>query len=308
MGVVANTVFANGLVLKANSSDTITGSNPIGLNDTFADALSLSGLAVGGSGSPASQTIAGALTISGALTLSSAVNSHMTVVSSAGPYAVAATDSYIAVTYTGGAMTITLPSSPTTGRVVCVKDGAGLAATNNITITATQTIDGVAGGTGVVINQNYGSLCLVYTGSVWFLYDFGVTPNVLSLTTVGSQTVTGPVVFSSAITLSGAATFSSAMYGHITTLSTAGPYAVGANDRYLVVTYTGAAMTITMPSSPTAGRLISVKDGVGGASVRNITITASQTIDGIAGGTGVVIAQNYGAIDLLYTGSVWVIT
>ena len=200
MGVVANTVFADGLVLKANSSDVISSSNPIGLNDVLADALSLSGIPVGGSGSPGAQTIAGALTVSGALTLSSAEFTNPTVVSGAGPYAILATDRYISVTYTAtGAITLTLPSLPTKGRIIAIKDGGGNAATNNITVTGTQTIDGVAGGTGVVIAQNYGAINLVYTGSVWLLFDYGTVTNALSLTQGSTpQTVTGPIVFSSA--------------------------------------------------------------------------------------------------------------
>lgn len=76
----------------------------------------------------------------------------------------AATD-YVVACNRAGAIALALMASPETGRTFRVKDISGAAAANNITITpAAGNID--ASGT-YVINTNYGSVDLVYTGSAW---------------------------------------------------------------------------------------------------------------------------------------------
>jgi hypothetical protein len=59
MGVKASPLFVDGQVLKANTSDVITNSNPVGLNDILSDALSLS--------QATSQTVTSPLVLSGGL-------------------------------------------------------------------------------------------------------------------------------------------------------------------------------------------------------------------------------------------------
>jgi hypothetical protein len=64
-----------------------------------------------------------------------------------------------------GAVTITLPLAPVTGREIVIKDGKGDAATNNITISGNgKTIDGNA---NFVINNNYDSVTIIYNGTQW---------------------------------------------------------------------------------------------------------------------------------------------
>lgn len=76
----------------------------------------------------------------------------------------AATD-YVLACNRAGAIALALMASPETGRTFRVKDISGAAAANNITITpAAGNIDGAA---SYVINTNYGSIDLVYTGSEW---------------------------------------------------------------------------------------------------------------------------------------------
>jgi hypothetical protein len=59
---------------------------------------------------------------------------------------------------------VVLPASPV-GTVFIVKDAAGVAAINNITVSAiASTIDGSASAT---INANYGSLQFIYNGIEW---------------------------------------------------------------------------------------------------------------------------------------------
>jgi hypothetical protein len=92
----------------------------------------------------------------------------VSVFTGTGSYSVVTTDRYVIINKASGAATsVVLPASPATGRIITIKDGKGDAATNNITITASQNIDGVSGGTGVVINIAYASIDLVFTGTIW---------------------------------------------------------------------------------------------------------------------------------------------
>lgn len=80
------------------------------------------------------------------------------------PYTVVPQDAFIPVD-SSAARTINLPSSPRIGQKHTIKDNAGLAATNNITIVpAAGNIDGA---TSYIISTNYGSVDLVYNGSQW---------------------------------------------------------------------------------------------------------------------------------------------
>jgi hypothetical protein len=78
------------------------------------------------------------------------------------PYTIA-NESMVFVNTTGGAITVNLPTSPVTGRTIIVKD-SGNGATNNVTVSALATIDGSL---TYVIDNGYGSVTLVYTGSSW---------------------------------------------------------------------------------------------------------------------------------------------
>jgi hypothetical protein len=88
------------------------------------------------------------------------------VVTASGPIAVATSDYVIIVRKTtGAATTVDLPVSPTVGQTFVIKDGKGDAHTNNITlIPASGTIDGA---TTYVMNTNYASKEIIYTGVEW---------------------------------------------------------------------------------------------------------------------------------------------
>lgn len=79
------------------------------------------------------------------------------------------TDDLLSYTTLTAARTVTLPDGLTLppGRTVTIKDEAGTAATNNLTIATTsgQTIDGAA---TKVINTNYGFVRLYWSGTAWF--------------------------------------------------------------------------------------------------------------------------------------------
>jgi len=87
------------------------------------------------------------------------------IVSTTSNYNISNTEYLISVGTLGAPITIYLPSSPQTGRVIYVKDTAGGSQTNNITVDGNgKNIDGSA---TFIINVNYASVSLVYTGSQW---------------------------------------------------------------------------------------------------------------------------------------------
>ena len=84
-------------------------------------------------------------------------------------YEMRSRDSYIGVTDTTAARTITLPDVSRAGesKIVIINDESGGAGANNITVAGfgSDTIDGSATAT---IAANYGSLTLICDGSNWF--------------------------------------------------------------------------------------------------------------------------------------------
>jgi len=82
--------------------------------------------------------------------------------------AVAVSDYFLCLDPTSNAITTNLPSSPALGLTFLIKDCTGKAATNNITVKpASGTIDGIAAATGFVMNINYQSIAVTYTGAQW---------------------------------------------------------------------------------------------------------------------------------------------
>ena len=93
----------------------------------------------------------------------------ITRTATAASYTALSTDTYIGVTSTAVARTITLPAAATveSDKLYIIKDESGAAGTNNITIdgNASETIDGQATAT---IGTNYGSRTIFCDGSNWF--------------------------------------------------------------------------------------------------------------------------------------------
>ena len=88
-------------------------------------------------------------------------------------YTILASDYIVAYTSTSSAFVATLPAAAAgnAGQTWIVKDESGAANTNNITVkTAGGTIDGVAGGTGKVINTAYGVLRVYSNGTNYFTF------------------------------------------------------------------------------------------------------------------------------------------
>jgi hypothetical protein len=99
-----------------------------------------------------------------------------TVATAAGasPITIAATNLLTTIVSMGtpAAATINLPTAvQTAGWRECVKDGTTNFATNNATVKSPTagTIDGVAGATGIVMNQAHQELCFISDATNWFI-------------------------------------------------------------------------------------------------------------------------------------------
>lgn len=80
------------------------------------------------------------------------------------------------------------------------------------------------------------------------------------------------------------------------------PYTALATDVYISADVTGGAITIRLPNAPTAQRVFIVKDQIGNALVRNITVTTVGGAVLIDGAASKVINTNYGFISVIFNG------
>jgi hypothetical protein len=88
-----------------------------------------------------------------------------TITHASSPYTVLSTDQFISADVTGGVITVKLPNTTTTGRIIRIKDKVGLSNTSNISITTvggTVTIDGQ---TTYSMFVNYESISLIFDGT-----------------------------------------------------------------------------------------------------------------------------------------------
>ncbi len=117
-----------------------------------------------GSGSDGITTSASGSTIT--ITLTEAATEYVNVTFGMSPYTVTATDYFISVDSSGGAITINLPDSPAANRQFIVKDRLGTSAANNITIkslTGASTIELLP---SWLIDDTFGSVeCLFHTSN-----------------------------------------------------------------------------------------------------------------------------------------------
>jgi hypothetical protein len=91
-------------------------------------------------------------------------------------------------------------------------------------------------------------------------------------------------------------------YGPLAWLVKSSNYTASVGDRVAAVT-TGGAWTLTLPSSPVIGNTIVVADGAYYWNTTNLTISASNTIEGL---TQTLNCNVNGAMfTLLYNGSTW---
>lgn len=101
-----------------------------------------------------------------AFVYAAARSSHVQAITTASG-TVTVADQYVGVNFAGAcAIALNAGSTFNVGQRITFKDESGAAATNNITLTANGT-DKIDGASTAVINQNYGSLKLLWTGSTW---------------------------------------------------------------------------------------------------------------------------------------------
>ncbi len=84
-------------------------------------------------------------------------------------YVVLSTDQFISADVTAGVIQVNLPNAPTTGRIITVKDVAGLAASSNITLTTVGGAVLIDGATTNVMNTAYQSVTVIFNGSAYSL-------------------------------------------------------------------------------------------------------------------------------------------
>lgn len=86
------------------------------------------------------------------------------------PYTVLSDDFYMSCDVSSGALTIDLPDSPTTGRVFIVKDAAGNAATNNITVTTVGGAVNIDGSTTYILATDYQATQFIFNGTSYEVF------------------------------------------------------------------------------------------------------------------------------------------
>jgi hypothetical protein len=79
-----------------------------------------------------------------------------------------------------------------------------------------------------------------------------------------------------------------------------GPLPAGMHGDINIRNGTGAAISITLPPSPTLGQSLAIKDVLGNATSYPIALVGP-----IDGGAGFILFQNYQAVELYWSGSQW---
>ena len=189
----------------------------------------------------------------------------------------------------GAATGVTLPASPPTGLRVIVKDSKGDAATNNITVTpAAGTLDG---GSNHVINVNYGCAVYNYNGSEWSLLGY------LSETAGGNLSVAGNVTLTGLLFESASDALTAAGSSQATGLQL-----VSEINR---VTTTAASTGVNLPASAPGLTIFVINAGASTLTVYPV-IGGTETINGVAAGTGVPMMPNSIAIFACSVAGTWI--
>lgn len=118
---------------------------------------------------------------------------------------------------------------------------------------------------------------------------------------------TGKLIQNSGVTISDNAVITLVgVVNAIRIVTAAGAVTVAVTDYCIVINKSIAATTtVNLPATPTTGQTFVIKDGKGDAASNNITIVpAAGNIDGSA---SYVMNLNRQSVNLLYSGSEWVI-
>lgn len=151
---------------------TITGNDGNALSPTagnwniFGDGVTASGVSTAGN----IWTTGTGSTLTVQPTQAQFMTNYTSVAIGASPYTALATDYYISVVSSGGAITIKLPNAPTTNRLFIIKDKSGNATTDNISVTTVGGAVTIDGQTTATIDSNFGSLQLLFNGTSYEIY------------------------------------------------------------------------------------------------------------------------------------------
>lgn len=86
------------------------------------------------------------------------------------PYTTVASDQFISVDTSGGAVTVRLPNVPDTGRVYTIKDSTGSAAANNISVTTVGGVVNIDGAATLLMNSNYQAVSVIFDGTAYEVF------------------------------------------------------------------------------------------------------------------------------------------
>jgi len=161
---------AGGVDITAASNDLDIAASTASVNITGAEAVADAVVITASNAAGGVQIVAG----TGALDIQT--GQILNVVNKANadtPYAALGTDYVIACDTGAGVLQVTLPAAPETGRKYIVFDEGGAAGASNITISGNGKNIASAGAVAAtaVINSNYGTMTLVYTGTIWNAMD-----------------------------------------------------------------------------------------------------------------------------------------
>ena len=79
------------------------------------------------------------------------------------PYSIVTEDAVLVQSHVG-TFTVNLPIGPLPGTVIYIKDFAGVATLNQINVATVELVDGA---NPYIINNNFGSIRVVYNGATW---------------------------------------------------------------------------------------------------------------------------------------------
>lgn len=142
--------------------ETLTGDTggPVGPDGAFNINI-LGGVGITTTGNPGTNTIT--IDADGTTTM------NYTLVNTT-PYVVVATDNFLGVDSSGGAITVQLPNAPATGRTYAIKDINGTAAANNITVTTVGGVVLIDAAATFVINTAYQSIQVLFNGTKYLVF------------------------------------------------------------------------------------------------------------------------------------------